>query len=370
MDAAHLELSKTELNKLIKKYWYKVKPNFRQARGTIVTQDGHDEYYLPKNYDGMVKHTLQSPTVRYDYKDPVDFFRKVTLGQATSGEAYIYTFGDMSGVDNQLVSASRIRLVSSLASKSIGSVGVKNGSERLTSGTDIFTLNDVGRNFKKDVDSFYYKIAKYINPRLVILDSKYRGATSSAANYKIGDIGVHACVKGYVSGEMDQEDVILDGENSVTTLKTFNTLVSVSKDSYTGGKVTATNTDQTRTVASLAPAELEIERQTILLWPQPNSSEELIFRYYMKHPDLWLDSDRLFIPEKYHPLIQNRIEEKMLEFAEKSVPASLTKDILEGEQMFDDDAEDMSLQDTVPRKDGRSHFGDAFVYDKDEDLFD
>jgi hypothetical protein len=368
-DAEHLDIAKTECNSIIDDLWYGVKANFRMGRGTLVTVSGSDEYLLPKNFDGFLKNSLQSDTIRYQYKDPEDFFRLVRLKQGTSGQAYLYTFGDMTGVDNQLTSGSKIRALSGLANKTTSNVNVTAGSQRVTSDFDVFDLNDVGLRLKVSGDSESYKISKFLNSKEITLAEKYRGATANNASYAIGDVGVQVNVQGYVSGEIDSENIELNGATAVLSKKTFSTLISISKSDRTGGKVTVTNEANTRTVASLAGGEMEIERQTVLFWPVPeDDGEELMFRYWLKHPYLWLDSERPLIPSKFHNLIRYKLEQAMLEWAGVEVPASLLNKIADGQRRFEDEAEDLSLEDTNPRKDGHSKLGESFYWDKDEDI--
>lgn len=367
-DAGHLELAKTEANEIIESIWYRTKSRFRQSRDTIVTVAGSDEYVLNKLFDDFVKNSLQSSTGRYRYLEPEEFFRRILLPQGTSGQAYIYTYGDMSGVDLQLVSASRIVCLSSLASKTTGDINVTAGSNIVRSDGDIFDINDVGLRLQRDGDDKTYKIAKYIDANEIHLSEKYRGQSGNNVSYKIGDVGVHVNVQGFVGGQVDSEDVVLDGSNAVMTSKTFNTLISVSKSDRTGGKITARNEANNRNVAVLSPGETEIERQTIVLWPNPDSGETLNFRYYMKHPLLWLDTDRPLIPSKWHRLIRMKLEKRLLEFAGMAVPDGLTNDIAIADTELDEESEDITLTDTVPSGDEEGTIQTAWNYDHDEDF--
>lgn len=368
-DAEHLEIAKAECNDIIRELWGAVKAPFRISTGTLALVAGTNEYYLPKNFDSFVKYTLQSDTVRYRYKSPEEYHRRILVGQDVSGEAYVFTLGEMTGVDAQLLAASRIRFISSNAGKSTDTVNVWAGSSKVTSASDIFDLNDVGQYLKITGDSKSYRISAFVNSKEIELSEKYRGATAAGAAYQIGDVGIHAQVMGYVGGQLTSEDVILNGATEVLTSKTFSTVVSISKAEYTNGYITVTNAANTRTLGVLAPTENQVERQTVLIWPEPGSSESLTFRYFMKHPDLWLDSDRPLLPEKYHSLIRLKLEKVMTQWANKDFAEESNTRMQRLENQYYDDAEDVSLEDTIPQRDGRSRYGDQFLYDKDEDFY-
>lgn len=367
-DSAHLELAKNECNFIVQDLWYETKADARQSRGTLNTINGADEYVLNKFFDGFVKHTFQGPSSnpRYlDYVDTVEFFRRVRLKDGTTGDPYIYTFGEMVGYDRQLESASKIQVFSSLASKTTGQVSVVNGSNRVLSTTDIFDQNDVGRRFKKSGDFKTYRVGNYISPKEIELIEKYRGSTSSGSDYEIGDVGVRVNIQGFVSGEIQSEDITLNGSNVIVSTKTFNSITSISKSDITGGKVTIQNEGGSLTVGSMAPNETEIERQTVLLWPKPDSAESLTYRFYMKHPHLWLDTDRFLIPNKWHRLIARKLEKKLRDSFGKQVPQTLIDEIAKNEEQFENEAEDMSLMDGIPDGDDR-RYGDSFYFDKIE----
>jgi len=364
-DAAHLDLAKTECNFIIQDYWYMTDSKFRQSRGTINTVSGSDEYVLNKHFDEFVKNTLQGPNSNprfFTYLGTEEFFGQIQLQSQTSGEPSFYTYGDTVGYDAQLTAASKIRVNSALASKTTGTVNLAAGSDIVTSSTDIFTLNDVGRMLKKSGDSRAYKIGKFISSRKLQLLEKYRGTSQTGASYEIGDVGIHVNIMGYVGGEIDSEDIVLEGDNYVVTTKTFNSVISISKSDKTGGKINIQNESGTQTIGTLGPGETEIERQTVLFWPKPNGSESLKYRFYMKHPALWLESDRLLIPEKWHRLICYKLEKRLREFSGKEVPQGLIDDISRFELDFENEAQDLSLSNTVPGEDGK--IGGEFWYDK------
>lgn len=370
LDASHIELAKKEANTLIQYLWSLIRADFRHSRSTIDLVSGCDEYLLSRLFDGFVKYTLQGSSSNprhFHYRIPQDFFRRIKLNDGTSGDAYIYTFGDMVGFDAQLESASKIRVRSSLANKGTNNVNVKAGDSIVTSDFAIFDLNDVGKMFKRENDTAAYKISAYHSQTKIELSEKYRGVSGSNVNYAIGDIGVHACVQGFVAGVMDSEDVVLNGDSWITTAKTFNTLTALTKSDYTSGKITFEREDGSAVVGTLAPGETEIERQTVLLWPKPDGTETLSYRFYMKHPHLWLDTDRVLVPTKFHGLIQDMLEVRLREWADIKVPSTLLSMIIDQKEQFLTDASDVSLEDFIPEG-ARRIYGDRYYYDKDEDL--
>lgn len=365
-DAAHLELAKTDCNFVIQDYWFLVMAQWRQSRGQIVTESGADEYLLNKHFDRFVKNTLQGPSsnpVRYQYMETEEFFRLIRINSTSSSSPYIYTFGNVVGYDHQLNSASLVKVFSGLASKTVGAVTFTNGSDVVVASSSIFNLNDVGKRIKKDGDTQTYKIGKYLSPTRLQLLEKYRGVTTSNAAYFLGDVGIHVNIQGFVSGEIDSEDVVLDGSNSVVTEKTFNTITSISKSDRTSGKVTIQTQDGVQTLGSMAPGETEIERQTVLFWPKPGAEETLTYRFYMKHPILWLDSDRLLLPQKWHRLVAYKLEKRLRDSFGKDVPATLAEDITKFEYQFENEAEDMGLSDHLPDSDGERGHGSQYYYD-------
>jgi hypothetical protein len=324
-----------------------------------------DEYILNKYFDGFVKNSLQGPSTSprpFEYLEPEIFFKKIMLQSEVSGTPSFFTFGDIVGFDAQLLSASKLIAVSSLASKTSGSVSVNNGSDIVTSPAALFTLNDVGLRFQRSGDSKTYKIGKYISPLKIQLLEKYRGVSGTSLAYEIGDVGINVNCSGFVGGQIDSENAELDGDNPVSTLKTFNSISSISKSDKTGGNITVKDASG-NVLGVLAPGETEIERQTVLFWPKPSSAETLPYRFFMKHPWLWLDTDRLLVREKWHRLAVLRLEKRLRESFEKEVPKGLLADIAAIQEDFDGESEDLSQTRLVPDGDG-GFMGDQFFFDK------
>jgi hypothetical protein len=369
-DATHLEMAKIDCNFIIQDLWYRVKADWRHSRGHIYSISGADEYLLSKHFDQFVKNTLQGPNTSprtFSYKSPQEFFRLVNPRVSSSGISYMYTFGDMLGFDQQLNSASVINVFSSLANKTINNVNFISGSDIVSSDFSIFDLNDVGLRLKRDGDDLSYKIGKCLSSKKIQLLEPYRGETGNNITYKIGDIGTHANVTGFVGGEIDSEDIELDGENVKTSKKSFTTIVSLSKSDRTGGKIIFQNFDSSITVGVMAPGETEIERKSILIWPKPGLGEDIQYRFYMHHPYLWVDSDRVLIPKKWHRLVQYKLEMKIMAWAGVSVPPDLINDISRMEREFNNESEDMSLEDTGKDSDSQRNLN-SYFYDHSESI--
>lgn len=367
-DYEHLNLARDYANDAISELWYLARADYRQSSSVITTVNGSDTYILNKLFDSFVPNSLRggaaTPRI-FQYKDPEEFFRITRNFQNTKGVPYLYTFGEFIGIDAQLQFGSQIKVFSSLASKTLGTVKVVNGSRRVTgSMNNQFSINDVGQRIQLDGDSISYRVAVFVDHRNIDLEDIYRGNSQDSALYKLGDVGVHANIQGYVGGQLDSEDVYLDGSNVVTTAKLFTTLTSCSKSELTAGKVTFQDSNG-NTVSTLAPGETAVERQSIVMWRIPSATETLNYRFYMKHPVLRLDTDRPLIPEKYHPLIVDLTTARLREWAEMNIGDYLVKRIQEGKDLIVNDANDCGLWTVIPQEEGSGiTYGQPDAYNK------
>ena len=354
-DIEHLELARAFANDNISDLYYLVKADFREVTDTISVVASTDEYAMPKTFDRMVLNSLRGPSSNprnIIYKDPIEWYRFTRNYSSSTGVPNIFTFGALRGYDTQLPAASVLKITSSLANKTGGTVSVVPGSVVIKGSGTSFTLADVGLRFLKSGDTDSYVVGKYVSATEVWLDSPYRGQLSTGSSYAIGDVDIHVVVSGVVAGVEDSEDVVLSGTTVLTTSKTFTTVSGVVKSQQTGGIVTVTDNAGTTTVVTLSPNDIEVERQTILLWRIPSADETLTYRYYRKHPVLRMDTDRCLIPNKYHGLISRLTEEDLRGWADKAIPATLARKIAEGKEQFIDDASDSSLWVTIPQEEG------------------
>ena len=354
-DTEHLELARSYCNDNIQDLWQMTKADIRQASSTLTMVANQDEYQLPKDYDGMVLNSLRGPAANprnIIYKDPIEWFRFTRNYSASTGVPNIFTFGKLMNIDTQLPAASIIRVISNLANYATGTVTTANGSNRIIGAGTTFTLGMVGLYFRKTGDTQSYKIQTFISTTEVQLDENYRGTSGAGATYAIGDVGIQVSVIGIVAGQEDSEQFILNGATVQVGVKSFTSVSAVIKSDLTGGIVTAKNLADVMTVATLAPAEYEIERQSIILWRIPASAEDLTFRYQRKHPVLRNDTDRTLILSKYHTLLSKLTEGDLREWADRSIPSKLANDISDGRMKFKADANDSSLWVTIPQEEG------------------
>ena len=365
-----LALARQEANEVISMYWYKFKPNFRKDSATISTVASTGTYLLDKSYDEMVRHSFRGPSGnprRLSYLDPVAFYRKVNDNDTTTGYPLYWTYNKQLGVDADLTSGSVIKISSSLASVTTGTVKVTDGMRDITFSIGVLTPQSVGLKFLVDSDTRYYQIGEYISSTRARLTERFRGASNTTAGYTIGDIGIEVIISGVVGGQDDTETLILNGDSVVTGAKTFTSVKEITKGE-TQGRVTVTNSAADETLATFAPAELEIERVQVKLWPTPSSVEVLTYDFMKHHPILRYDADRILFPRRHHALLKAELEIRLKDWAEKPISPDLrsTRDTLEND--FVRDVNGLGLETVVQKEEGASSFGDQYYYDHDEDL--
>lgn len=374
-DFEHQSLARDYYNDAINELWYMTPADFRTGSDTIPVLANIDTYSLNKLYDGMVPNTLRGPATRprcFSYKDPEEFYRITRNYQSVVGIPYIYTFGAFQAFDTQLqIASSVISVASTLANKTTSTVTVVNGSRKLVGAGAQFTLNDVGRRVIVGTDAISYLVESFQDSSTLILSEVYRGLSASGASYVLGDVGIHANIQGVVGGQQDSEDVILNGTTPVATTKAFTSIVSCSKGDSTGGSVTFKDSAN-NLIATMAPWETEVERQTIIVWRVPSAAETLSYRFSKKHPVLILDTDISLLPEKYHNLLVQITNAMLLEWAGMAIPARLAAQIQQGKEQFFNDCNDVSKWNTVPQAtDAEPSFGQPDLYDKvvDSDFY-
>jgi len=370
-DAEHLDLARAYANDNIQTLWPKIKAEYRKDDSTLAMTAGTDVYALDKYCDAIIRDTLVGPSTNprfLRYKSPSEFKRLTTHGQADTGNPRIWTYEELRQFDLQLTAASVIKASSSLANVTTGTLNVKAGSKVVIASTSVFSLNSVGLRIKVGSDTVTYKIAKYHSSTKIELEEKYRGVTASTASYAMGDIGIHVNITGIVSGQVDSENLELNGTTVQTGSKSFTTVISATKSDFTGGRVTVTNNAADLTVATLSPAEFRIERVAIKVWPIPSASETLSYSFYKRHPQLRLDTDALLFKSEFITLLEKMTRADLLEWAERKIGEKLANEITEGLKTIIDDANDSSAETTVPVPDTTHGFGDQYYYSHDEDF--
>lgn len=374
-DFEHLSIARDFTNDVINDLWYMTPADFRINSDTVAMVANQDTYVLNKLYDGMVPNTFRGPSANprcFVYKDPEEFFRITRNYTSVVGTPYMYTFGKFQAFDAQLaIASSVISVASTLANKTTSTVTTVNGSRKLVGAGAQFTLNDVGRRVIIGSDAISYLVSEFQDTSTLILSEVYRGVSASGASYVLGDVGVHANVQGIVGGQQDSEDVVLNGTTPVATTKTFTSITAVSKTDVTGGSVTFKDSGATL-IATMAPWETDVERQTIIVWRIPAASETLSYRFSQKHPILILDSDRSLLPEKYHNLILFMTTAMLLEWGGMPIPSMLASLITAGKERFYNDCNDVSKWNTIPQAtDADTNFGQPDIGNKiiDADFF-
>jgi hypothetical protein len=367
-----LDLARGYVNDNIAKLWYSCRADWQTSSSQFTTVVGSDTYILNKYFDGFVKDGMRGVTTYrriIKFVEPERFFRITQALPYSSGNPVIVTHGDYYGIDYQIDVPSQITFKSSFATKTVGSVKVIAKSNRIMGSGTLFNRNDINSRFKIAGDAKSYKVLN-VNPfnQEITLDQLYDGGSNDTASYELGDIDISVNVKGYVAGAVDSEDVLLNGATNVTTQKVFTTVLSVSKDQMTAGKVTAT-TSTGFVIAQLDPTELEIERRSCKLWRIPSTVETIQYRFFMRHPNLKLDSDRPLIPEKYHRLIVDMVEADLRGWSDRQIPPKLSSDINAGMEKYINDANDTWQGSTVQQPEGVSvGYNDFFNFYTDQDF--
>lgn len=89
---------------------------------------------------------------------------------------------------------------------------------------------------------------------------------------------IKVLIKGLVSGEMDSEEVSLNGTTSASTTKSFSQVDSVVKSAATQGRITVTS--GATTLLTLAPGEATVRLRKIRVWPEPTATTTLTIKHY------------------------------------------------------------------------------------------
>lgn len=314
------------LQEVIEEHWNYKNWGFKKQEKTITTADGTEEYSLDKlaRIENIVPNSMRGsdPVRLIRYEPSFDFYKRrpYTL---EDGDPYYFRDGVYQGFSTNPSSASAIAFASSLSNYTTGTMNVVKGLTRIAITAGAFTVDMLGRGFQVDSTSEKYRIVKYESASVMYLDRAYEGASDATAMYKIGDIFQKASVLGYVSGQLQEEEVQLNGENSVSTTKSFTSIVRISKSDKTHGYITATSNAAAVTNLILDPGETETEVQTVNLYPIPTKTETINYEVWTKHPILYRYTDSPLFPSEFHNLLALdlyiRLEE---EWNKREVPMS------------------------------------------------
>ena len=302
------ELAKEFLQELVDELWESKHWKFRKRALTLSTTASTEEVSLDKRVrvHNIVPNSMRGtdPYRRLRYEPSHDFYKRRPY-ELESGNPYYFRDGQFQGYATNPSSASVITFVSSLTNYTTGTLTVVNGQTRVVIATGSVSVDMIGRYIRVGTDNKAYKIVKLDlqSTSTFYIDSPYDGTTSTSATFVIGDIAQKVTVLGYVSGQLQEEEIILNGSTSVATTKSFTSLVKISKSDKTGGYITATSNTGGVTNAVLDPGETDLDIQTVKLYPIPSATETINYEAYITHPKLYKDSDSPLFPSEFHNIL-------------------------------------------------------------------
>lgn len=365
-DYATRDFAKDYLQEIVDEYWESKHWNFRKRAFSFSTTASTEEVSLDKRVrvKNIVPNTMRGsdPVRRIDFEPSHDFYKRRTHSLESSSP-YFFRDGDFKGYSTNPSSASAIALVSSLTNYTTGTLTVVNGQTRVVIATGAVSVDMIGRYIRVGTDIKAYKIIRLDlqSTSIFYLDSPYEGTSSGSATFTIGDIAQKVTVLGYVSGQLQEEEVQLNGSSSVSTVKSFTSLVKISKSDKTGGYITATSNSGGVTNAILDPGELEIDVQTIKLYPIPSATETISYEAYITHPKLYKDSDAPLFPSEFHNLlvidlfIRLKVEFQGVEVSEETI--SRRNSILQQMNSLDNNTDNWKTQQENYEDSERSRSG-------------
>lgn len=307
-DLGMRDLAKDYLDEIIQEIWESKHWGFRKRTLSISTTASTEEVSLDKRVrvQNIVPNTMRgsSPVRQLTYQPSIDFYKQRPFTLAT-GTPYYFRDGNFKGFSTDPSSASVITFVSSLTNYTTGTLTVVNGSRRVSIATGAVSVDMVGRYIRVGTDVKAYKISsiEFKSTSVFYIDSPYEGTNSTSATFVLGDIAQTVTVMGYVSGQLQEEELLLNGSSSVATTKSFTSLVRISKSDKTHGYITATSNSGVVTNAILDPGDNDIDVQTVKLYPIPSATETISYEAYITHPHLYKDSDAPLIPSEFHNLL-------------------------------------------------------------------
>ena len=294
------------LMEIIDEHWESKHWGFRKKALTLATAEGVEQVALDKRarVQAIVPNSVRGtdPIRRIAYEPSHDFYKKRPY-QLEQSDPYFYRDGEFRGYSENPSSASVISFVSSLTNYSTGTVAVVKGLQRVVITTGSISLDRVGQFIRVGSDTKVYRIARFESTSIFYLSEPYEGVNAATASYVMGDLGQKATVLGYVSGQLQEEEVQLNGSTSVSTVKQFTSLVRISKSDKTHGYITASSNSGAVTNAVLDPGETELDVQTVKLYPIPAKTETIDYEAYIQHPRLYKYSDSPLFPKEYHNLL-------------------------------------------------------------------
>lgn len=302
------EIAWEMLLEIIDEHWESKHWGFRKKALTLTTADGTEAYSLDKRVkiNDIVPNSMRGsdPVRRLRYEPSHDFYRKRPY-ELEESSPYYFRDGELQGYSTNPSSASAIAFVSSLTNYSTGTVMVVKGQNRVVMTTGVVSVDRVGQYIRVGSDTKVYKIVRleHGSTSIFYLNEAYDGANNATATFLIGDLGQKVTVMGYVSGQLQEEEVQINGSVSVSTVKLFTSLVKISKSEKTHGYITGTSNAAAVTNIVLDPGETETDIQTVKLYPIPAEEETINFEAYIRHPRVYKYSDSPLFPQEYHNLL-------------------------------------------------------------------
>lgn len=307
VDIGFRDMATDLLNEIIQEHWTRKKWGFSKKSFTLSTTASTEEVTLNKlaTVENIVQNSMRgsSPIRNIKFRPSSEWFR--THFSTASGNPYNYRPGSVQGFQNNPSSASVISFVSSLANYTTGTANIANGSKRVVfGGGATITIDMLGRWIRFGSDSRAYKLATrdFGSSSIFYLSEVYEGVTDNAKSFSIGDIQQKATVLGYVSGQLQEEEIQLNGTSAVPTTKSFTSFLRITKEK-TYGYVTATSNSGVVSNIILDPGETEADFQTIKFDPIPSATETINYEAYIRHPHLYKPTDSPLFPSQFHGLL-------------------------------------------------------------------
>jgi len=310
IDIGYRDMAFEMLDEIIHEHWNSQYWKFRKRSLTLTTVAAQEEYSLDKRVDdisAIVPNTMRGASpVRTLIYEPAHEFYRTHAYDLPSGAPYRYRECQVKGFATDPTAASLIAFVSSQANYTTGTVRVVEGSKQVVFGGGAsITLDMISRWLRVGTDTKTYRLVSrdYNSTTTYYLNEPYEGVSAAAATFALGDIQQKCAVTGYVSGQLMDEEVQLNGASSISTTKSFTSLVRIAKSDKTAGYVTATSNVGVVTNIVLDPGETEAEYLTIKLCPIPTAVEILSYEAYIQHPWLYKNNDSTLFPNQYHNVL-------------------------------------------------------------------
>lgn len=306
-DIGFRDMALEMLDEVIQEHWNYKNWKFRQVPLTVATVINQEEYALDKRVASVAEIVPNSfggtdPYRVIKYIPSQEFHRTHTF-DPQYGDSYKFRESGVKGYQTNPSAASVIACVSSLSNYTTGTITVVNGSRQVTFAGSTITQDMLGRWLKVGTDSKNYRLVKRESSTIFYIDEAYEGVDASTT-FALGDIEQRLTVLGYVSGVLQEEEVQLNGATSVSTSKSFTSLVKISKSDKTHGYITCTSNAGAVTNIILDPGETECDFVCVKLYPIPDAVETLNYEAYIRHPFMSKDSDSPLFPSQFHSLLQ------------------------------------------------------------------